>query len=349
MMEKNTQQQLEENIINEVNGRLTRKNGAVRVIASLLDFVFVAILASILSVTIGFPIANKLGLSNAAGEATILIARSRLYELDEDNSYVVITNQSKYPQAIYGFYVDLFDDETGEYVRGVSPLLKEDSGATFNSLDDYYDVILKRGQEETLFDFSVTPENPWEVMVLEGKEDAAKAFYVDAFNTALNQFYRHEDLVRHTNNFIGGNIATVVISFIVAALPLYLLVPVLNKDGVTLGKLLTNTTVVNKYGYSLTKQQALFRGLTGFVLYYLLFILPLGFISLVLIAFTKKEKTLTDYVAYTVVIDKKRSIYYRDATEEKYYNIRRAKSLVQIRKRQDKVERTIIDEKNLNN
>lgn len=346
-MEKSIEKQLEENIINDINSRLTRKNGAMRVIASLLDFFFVTIVMGILAITVSFPIANNMGLAENGAQATLIIARSNLYELAENNAYIPIQNENNYPEAIYHFYVDDFDTEKNEYIRGVSPILVE--GNAFNTEEDYYTVILKKGSEESLFDFSITPDKPWNIKVKEGKQEAVKAFYTTAYGKALNDLNANEKLIDYTYKFIGGNIVTVVLTYVIAALPLYLIVPLLTKDGVTLGKLLTNTSIANKYGYNLTKSQAFFRGLTGYVLYYLFFFIPFGLASLIMIAFTKSEKTLTDYIAYTVVLDKRKSIIYKDAVEEKYYNIVRAKNLVQIRKRQAEVERDIVSEKKLNN
>lgn len=350
-MNKDVERQLEKNIEEDVRSRLTLKSGLGRVLAAIIDLVFTFVVMSVVAVTIAFPIANRVGLSDAAKLTTYITATSGLYEADEDDSYVAIKDEEKFPKAIYMFYVDRYDEESSTYYYRYSPILNEAEAKTYNDLDDYYDFILKRGQPNTPFDFTTLPsaETPWDVSVRQGFELVAERFYAEAFSKALDELYRYPELVSATYDFIGISLVTLALSFVVAALPLNLLVPILNKDGVTLGKLLSNTTIANKYGYNLTKQQAVFRGLTAFLLYYLLFFIPIAFVSMVMIFISKKGKSLVDVIAYTVVLDKKRSVIYRDADEEKYYNIRRAKNLVKLRKRQELIERELIDEKNLNN
>ena len=349
-MNKDIEKKLAQNIEEDVRARLTRKRGPGRVLAAVIDLVITFIIMSFVAVFIAFPVANNLGLRQAAYETTVITTLSGLYELDSDNSYVEIKDEEKFPKALYAFYVDRYDEENQEYVRGYSPLLNESDSKNYNSVDDYYDFILDRGADGSPFDFSVAldEESPWQVAIKPGFEFSAERFYILAFDNALDELYRYPDLVNATYEFIGISLVTLAVSFIVSALPLMLIVPLLNKDGVSLGKLLTNTTMANKYGYNLTKQQAFFRGLTGFLLYYLLFIIPISLVSM-LFMFSKKGKSLADIVAFTVVLDKKKSVIYRDASEEKYYNIRRAKNLVKIRHRQESISQELFEEKNLNN
>lgn len=326
---------LDKNVLEAAEKRFARKNPPMRLLAGLLDAVFTVTLAAVIAFTAGLPIANNAGMKEASMTVTATLYLSGLYEVDTNNSVVVIDDEAKYPNALFYFYVDREEVDGEGLVRGVSPLL--DSTKSYNTVEEYYDFILLRGEADSPFDFSlpIDEEKPWDVAVKTGSEAKAQTLYKTNFNKALDHLYKNEQLVEATYVFYRMLFAAIAISFVVAALLLVVGFPLLTKDGVTLGKRITGTTIANKYGYRLTKLQALYRGSLTFVLYYLLFILPIGFVSLIMMAITKNEASLVDKIALTVVLDKKASVVYSNAEEEQFYNIQRAKNIVRMRKQQD--------------
>lgn len=332
---KQLENSLDQNIVEAAEKRLMRKNPPMRLLGGVLDAIFTVTLAAIIAFSAGLPIANNVGMREASMNVTATLYLSGLYELNDNNSVVVIEDSADYPSALYYFYVDREASEGSGLVRGLSPLLDETKN--YNTVEEYYDVILLRNQASSPFDFSlpIDEEKPWDVAVKDGQVAAAETLYQSNFELALDHLYQNESLVENTYTFYQMFFVAIALSFVVAAFLLVALLPLLTKDGVTLGKRFTATTIANKYGYRLTKAQALYRGSLAFILYYVLFLLPIGFVSLLMMAITKKEASLVDKIALTVVLDKKASVVYKNAEEEKIFNIQRAKNIVRLRKRQE--------------
>jgi len=327
-MTKN-QKSLDINIMDSAEQRFARQSPPMRLVGGLLDAVFVLVLAAIIAFAGGIPLANNAGMKRASMTVTATLYLSGLYEVNENDSVVVIDEIDKYPSALYNYYVDRVDENL-QLVRGLSPLL--DSSKSFNSVDDYYDHILLRNELDTPFDFTVAIDEatPWIVAVKEGKNVAARSLYRDNFTRALDYLFLNETLVEATYIFYQLFFIALTGSFVIAALILIVLLPLITKDGASLGKRFTKTTLANKYGYRLTKVQTLYRGLSGFLLYYLLFILPIGFVSLLMMALTKSQSSLVDRISLSVVLDKNASVIYANAAEERHFNVQRAKNIVRM-------------------
>ncbi len=329
---------IEKNRQEFVKKRFEFKNPLARVFATIIDILSVFILTTIVAASAGFPIANAVGLSESSHLLTIMLYQSGLYEFDDNDSLVQIDEASKFPKALYLFYVDVPLSEDADIVRGYSPLL--DESKTYNDAEAYYTYILGKGSDETPFDFSmpIDGETPWIITVKSGHEDAAKSLYFTEMKTSFDILFANEDVIEMNNKANTMLYATVALSFLVSAFLLITVFPLLMRDGTTLGKLMTGTTLANKLGYKLSKPQAFLRGFMGFLIYYALFILPIGFVSLLMIALRKDQRSLVDMIAGTVSLDKKASVVYKDAAEEKYYHIRLAKELVKNRRRREQLQ-----------
>lgn len=113
--------------------------------------------------------------------------------------------------------------------------------------------------------------------------------------------------------------------FIVSILA-YFVMPIIFKNGKTVGKLVMGIGLVNKLGYEVTIPQLIMRfffplvvvlgllivGGSAFVIGIGLFVL----VSYTLVIFTKEHKAIHDYLAGTVEIDTKRSVWFKNAIEE---------------------------------
>lgn len=106
--------------------------------------------------------------------------------------------------------------------------------------------------------------------------------------------------------------------FVVGGSLIYLLIPLLLKNGQTLGKKLLKLSVVDRYGYRIGALTTLIRFFAFLILYILsleinmLIALVLIFVSLTMTVFSKKLRSIHDYIASTRVIDHGKSVIYDD-------------------------------------
>ena len=116
--------------------------------------------------------------------------------------------------------------------------------------------------------------------------------------------------------------------FIVSVLA-YFVMPLILKNGKTVGKLIMGIGLVNKLGYDIAIPQLIMRfffplvvvigllilGGSAFAIGMGLFVL----VSYTMVIFTKQHKAIHDYLAGTIAIDAKRSVWFKNATEEAKY------------------------------
>ena len=108
----------------------------------------------------------------------------------------------------------------------------------------------------------------------------------------------------------------------------FFVIPMIFRNGETLGKLIFHLCLVNKLGYRYSRLQLIPRFFSMFavvVVGYIIFGLSLIFVGIVtflalasygLAIFTKDHKAIHDYIAGTIVVNKVHSEIYNNATEE---------------------------------
>lgn len=125
----------------------------------------------------------------------------------------------------------------------------------------------------------------------------------------------------------------VLTAIIVTWIAFYLIIPLCLKNGKTLGKLFFKSVVVNNFGYEITPWQMCLRSLfplafivvmylIGMLVSMVIFYIVVLFVILIsysLTIFTKKHKSIHDYVAGTIVIDSEKSTWFKNATAESEY------------------------------
>ena len=326
---------------NYTNKKFYQKGLVARVFAAFIDAVSVVILTIISAAAVAFPIANEIGLRDEATFIRLVRYSSGLYVQLENNALAEVSDETKLPQALYTFYVDVpVGGDEDDYARGYSPILdpaKRDLEAAYNTPEDYYVFILGKNSATTPFDFSqgINSQTPWEVDIKGGQTDTAKTLYKDAYEKALGELNQYPPFIQASQNADNYTLGSFGFSFLFSSLVMIVLLPILNKEGVSLGKKLLGLTMANSLGYKLTKPQALFRGFNSFLLYYLLFLLPISFASFIVLILNKQQKSLVDLLAGTIVLDKKNSVVFANATEEKITNIHIAKKMVESRMRDE--------------
>lgn len=337
----------------EINKKFKQKTPFMRVIAGFLDAVSVVVLGLFVVTIAGLPIANEMGLRDAATFIRLIRYTSALYVQDENTALHPISDQEKLPEALYTFYVDVpLTGERIEGTRGYSPLLdksKANLPDPYNTPEDYYVFVLLKNDPNTIFDFSVpiNPSTPWMVSPKAGQAENLSSFYQAQYQVALTELKANPTFAKAANQADTLTFGAFGFSYVFSALVMIVIFPLFTKDGVTLGKKMTGATIANNQGYKLTKPQALLRGFSAFLLYYLLFFLPISFVSLIIMLFHKQQKSFVDFIAITVVLDKKNSVVYRDASEEKYYNIILAKQVVKSQLRDHDYEKEKLNAKKL--
>ena len=146
--------------------------------------------------------------------------------------------------------------------------------------------------------------------------DATKEFYYTDYMQSLQGNVRAIQLWCYIPTYL----------FVVGGL--YILIPMLFKDGATLGKKTLCIAVISKLGYRAKKRQILFRQLIFLVeISFSLFIvgfgltsiatLGIGAVIILIVMLTNKERRSPhDFAAMTLAIDEKTSVYFDNATEE---------------------------------
>ena len=160
------------------------------------------------------------------------------------------------------------------------------------------------------------------------KDNTLLGFLNDIYQDAIRVFYKQQAILEANKTIDTTNIVLMFIATIPSFLIFYILIPLLNPFGKSIGKYIFHLALVDDKGYLIKKWRILLRslpifGVTIYVclinsLYYqLIVILLLLLISLGVLVFTPKRKALHDLMSGTTVIRaNKQTIIYPD--EEHY-------------------------------
>ena len=161
--------------------------------------------------------------------------------------------------------------------------------------------------------------------------DSAKEYKYIYFY-ALSELTSIPQVVKAYNryNLLGVTIP-VMVAIIFTMLIFYFVLPMIFKDGETLGKLIMHICLVNKLGYKYPKSGLIIRFLipasvvailllfTGLSLLSIIIFSVIVLISYLLTIFTKEHKAIHDYLAGSLVIDKRESTFFKDYSEEEKF------------------------------
>ncbi len=317
-----------------MNHYFVRQTNGKRFLAGFLDFVIVVVLAIFLYVPATM-IGESAGYADTLTEIGLIAVYSGLFEVNEETGGIKqVVAEEKLPKALYTFYVDKKHPTSGELQRGYSPILK--SEASFNTVDDYYDFVLLRGKAETIFDFTtIDSETPWDVKAISGKENEVKTFYEKEILKAEGLLDRHERVVYLIRKAELMLFYMVAASYLISALLLIIILPMVLPNNVTLGKLITKTTVVNDLGFKTTFLQANMRNLAIFFFSFMFFFIPFLLVSLFMMFLSKEGKSLFDRLTATRVADFKASLIFANVNEETVYRKELANRLIKIERQKE--------------
>ena len=187
---------------------------------------------------------------------------------------------------------------------------------------DFYDMVLKRGQEDCLFDF--TGEEQITFAFKDSVSfDERQAEWIRLYNQAIDDFENCEQYLAARKPLgllflIGGGFGLAI-----GAIPPILIIPLVLGNGQTIGKYILGLALVSKSGHQVKKGAIVIR---YFVFGFFeigaslgLYAMPL-FISSAAVTVTNSNRALHDLLAGTYVVDARQSkIFSNEEDEKRYY------------------------------
>ena len=200
-------------------------------------------------------------------------------------------------------------------IMGLSPQGEENQS-------EYYAYPLKEGNP----DYEGLPVVKEGVDADKVKEDIRKRVYI-----ATKQLYESDYIASRQSEIRSIQLWTEIPVYVFVVGIVYVMFPLIFKNGETLGKLSLGVGIVSKNGYKAKKRQILFRSLVFLVeITFSLFIVGYGLTSfatlgvgcvimMAVAVFTKSHQAPHDLAAMTVVADLKKSVFFESASEENKY------------------------------
>ena len=226
-------------------------------------------------------------------------------------------------------------------------------------------TILGSESESCLFSFDTSKENYLEsISVKEGvsNEDVIKYLKNQAYET-VKEFY-HSDYYQAIEKYIEKVQYFIFLTpFGLSYAIFFILIPMLMKDGETLGKKTMNIAVISMDGYKAKKRQILFREVLLFLVIGILgVVVGIGLTSLAVIAvgvvllfigtlIPKNKRSVFDFAAYTIVVDSVHSTWFKNKEDEARHKQELEDNMAKYRKYVPdnpnliQVGSTIVDEK----
>ena len=197
------------------------------------------------------------------------------------------------------------------------------------------DIYTVNFVKEVIFenkDYLTINEEGHIVLVENADQDNIRSFISSKINETGNHLVNSTYFSKLSNKRNILNYANIFACYIPPFLFVYLLFPLIFKNGQTLGKLSLGLCLVNKEGYKVTRPQVLLRFICFFVeitlftfilsihWLYSLATLGVGIVALMIATLiSKKNRSLHDFLAGTIVIDYKKSTFFKNANEEAMY------------------------------
>ena len=155
--------------------------------------------------------------------------------------------------------------------------------------------------------------------------DDAKKIALDAIKDFVSSSY----IINIENKLSKTQIFVIIPSFVLSYSIFFIAIPLIFKNGETLGKKTFNIGFVTKDGYNVKKRQIVFRQLLLF-LYVGLFTFIIGFeittcvatlclgvsIYFITTAISKTKRSFVDYFSYTYLIDTRNSVWFNTPEEQ---------------------------------
>lgn len=190
--------------------------------------------------------------------------------------------------------------------------------------------ILRANNEDSLFVIDSSKENYLEsISVKEDakSEDVIRYLKNEAYEAVKDLYY--SDFYQTIEKTVEGIQYFIFLPPFALSFGIYfILIPLLMKNGETLGKKTLNIAVISIDGYAAKKRQILFREILLFIVIAILgVVVGIGLTSLAVIAvgvvllfvgtlIPKNKRSIFDYAAFTIVIDTLHSVWFKNKADE---------------------------------
>lgn len=293
-----------------------------RIGAALLDFICAILLMLILSFATT-PIVNKIfNGDELKNEYYSYAIATKLYEYDENNNIQVIYDVKTFDENLTYFYKNCTDNKIDEYIN------KKKESSLF-----HYDETTN-SYVENEYDYNDSSIRVQYTNFYVEIRDYCIKNYLDAY---LNKNENYKVVARKVSML---NYTSTLSAFVLSLIIIYLLIPLINKDNKTIGKMFFKLILISKVNIEIkpSKLQILFRQLVLILFEFIFsisfigligFPIPIGLIASILLAiFTKYHQSLHDICSSTILIDDdyiNKPIDEGDKYEITYYNLKEAK------------------------
>ena len=242
------------------------------------------------------------------------------YHNFKTNTDIELPTNSKF-DAIKDHFVS---PEYNVKINGVLPV-------NYYTNDWFSKSILSIGNADSYFkiDTSIT-DYVSSISLKEGvkKEDALKYIKNQAYE-ATKDFYYSNYITEINNQIKGMQFFIFIPPFVLSYSIFFILIPMLMKDGETLGKKTMHISVISFDGYQAKKRQILFREILLLIVILILgVVVGIGLTSLAIISLgvvllfigtliPKNKRSVFDYAAYTIVVDSIHSTWFKNEEDER--------------------------------
>lgn len=240
---------------------------------------------------------------------------------DETNKEEIIT--FNFTDSIVRYYLEKRQEANGDDVR-----------YTNYSLDYIKKNILNIASSEekstnNIKSLELNEENKYYITGFDEKTSSKVQLTLDLYQNLFTNLESeisnspiNASLLQENNMIIGITLVYLLpISFGLAFI-FYFLIPLFSKNGETIGKYIFKIGVISDDGYSLKKYKYLIRFLSFYIVEILGSIATFGgmfLISYVTYVFSKKKKSIHDFISKSVVIDKVNSVWFKSKEDEEIY------------------------------
>lgn len=183
-------------------------------------------------------------------------------------------------------------------------------------------------------------------------EKEARIYVANKIYDATKDLYEQPFMKMVNSNVNGARVVQIIVSYYISFALVYILFPLIFRNGETLGKKTMHICLVNKKDYQVTKPQMLLRSLVLMAEFSLCsFIIGVGptslatlgvglFVLLIATLLIKNNKAPHDLAAGTLVIDAKTSVFFENASEEE-------RAVNKLQENMDKYKSNKVENKNI--
>ncbi len=194
----------------------------------------------------------------------------------------------------------------------------------------------------------------------EGKEKLLNFYYSPSaqslyYNAGRNLYYTSFFQNAFHSYQMISNIYPLTIAVFLSAMIFYFLLPMVLKNGATLGKKTLGLCLLGKGGFTIKKSQVLLRELPQILLFTVLFLaLPfrialmifslLLLISYLVAVFTKEHNAIHDFIGFSKVINEKESLFFDTPEEQEAAESAYQKAMEEAEEKREAAQKQIEEE-----